>query len=53
MDEDNFEKFPGEGKIERAVPEEQDFSAAMNGTGAEVPEFAGEQFGTANAGNEY
>lgn len=53
MDEDNFEKFPGEGKIERAVPREQDFSAAMNGVGAEVPEFTGEQFGTANAGNEY
>lgn len=53
MDEDNFEKFPGEGKIERAVPGEQDFSAAMNGVGAAVPEFAGEQFGTANAENEY
>lgn len=53
MDENNFEKFPGGGNIERAVPGEQDFSAAMNGVGAEVPEFAGEQFGTANVENEY
>ena len=53
MDENNFEKFPSGGNIERAVPEEQDFGVAMNGVGAAVPEFAGEQFGIANMGNEY
>ena len=53
MDENNFEKFPGGGNIERAVPEEQDFGVAMNGVGAAVPEFTGEQFGIANMGNEY
>ncbi len=53
MDENNFEKFPSEENIERMIPEEQDFGVAMNGVGAAVPEFAGEQFGIANMGNEY